>query len=222
MRYNWSACVHFTPLRERVWFPTFVKHARCSISSRNLCWIHPAIPCISYTHSHKCHPKLTSNHYSYSPSFPASFWPSVEFWRPWLLKRHEMLRDGCFTTPELPNLYCPYISLSMFYTRYQLRAIIEDITSHGWEWLTASYTGKNTWCMPLSFESIFLSRVAIFGWVSPIILDIYSLSHSNSPKYLFEILFEALFILEKYYDDTVLRGDVWMVLWMLLYGDFGT
>jgi hypothetical protein len=76
--------------------------------------------------------------------------------------------------------------------------------------------------MPLSFESIFLSRVAIFGWVSPIILDIYSLSHSNSPKYLFEILFEALFILEKYYDDTVLRGDVWMVLWMLLYGDFGT
>lgn len=48
------------------------------------------------------------------------------------------------------------------------------------------------------------------------------LSFARRDIWLFEILFEALFILEKYYDDTVLRGDVWMVLWMLLYGDFGT
>jgi hypothetical protein len=45
------------------------------------------------------------------------------------------------------------------------------------------------------------------------------LSFARRDFWLFEILFEALFILEKSCDDSVLRGDAWMMLWMLLDGD---
>lgn len=96
---------------------------------------------VLYVHSHKSHPKPTSNHDSYSPSFLLSFWPCVEYPCPWTAHKFHSPYSHHILIKTLDA--CPYLSSLSFFRTSRYLALRDSFWSlvHPWEilrWFGAS------------------------------------------------------------------------------------